>query len=78
MSMEVRPSLIDDLTTFTAQLHGLRADQNPDDLSDALRAAFKQRKLYDLYVLSSVGNTERVMALLEVFDKVRFVKHTTP
>ena len=68
----------DDLTTFTTQLDGLRADQNPDELSDALRAAFKQRELYDAYVSSLVTDTKRVRALLEVFDKVRSAKYATP
>ena len=75
MSTGTQPSPISDLTTFTIQLDGLRPDQSPSDLSDALRAAFKRRELYDAYVSSLVGDTDRVRALLEVFDKVRSVKH---
>ena len=60
------PSLADNLVDFTVQLDGLCADQNQDKLSDALRGAFNQHVLYNLYVL----DTERVKALLEVFDKV--------
>ena len=73
MSAGAQPSLIDESTAFTARLDGLRVDQSPDILSDALRAAFEQRELYNSYVSSSVGDTERAMGLLEVFDKVRSV-----
>ena len=76
MPTKIQPSLSDDLTAFTARLDDLRADQNPDDLSNALRAAFKERELYHQYMSSVVGDTMRVKALLEVFDKVRFVTHT--
>ena len=62
---------IDDLTAFTARLDGLRPDQHPDDLSNALRAAFKQRELYDVYASSLVNDTNRAKAFLEVLDKVR-------
>ena len=78
MSTEVRPSLVDGLTAFTTRLDGLRADQNPDDLSDVLRAAFKQRRLYDAYISSLIGDPERARTLLEVFDKVCSVKCTIP
>ena len=78
MSTGRQPSLIDDLTAFTTRLDGLHVDQNPDDLSDALRTAFKQRELYDSYVSSLVGDIGRAMALLEVFDKVRSVKCAIP
>jgi hypothetical protein len=71
MSTEVRPSLAGDLTTFTTRLDGLRANQNPNDLSNALWAAFKQRELYNLYISSLARDTERAKGLLEVFDKVR-------
>ena len=54
-----------------ALLDGLSADQDPDDLSNALRAAFKEREQYDVYVSSVLTDTERAKALLEVFDKVR-------
>ena len=73
MSTRIHPSLIDPLTAFTARLDGLREDQSPDDLSDALRTAFKQRELYKLYVCSLVGDKKRAMRLLEVFDKARSV-----
>jgi len=52
-------------------------DQDSCDLADALRAAFKQRQLYDLYLSSLVGDTTRAKALLEVFDKVRFARNAT-
>ena len=71
MSTGARPSSIDELNTFTARLDGLRVDQDPDDLSNALRAAFEKPELYDLYISSLVGDTERAKTLLEVFDKVR-------
>ena len=70
MSTGVRPSSIDDLAAFTTRLDGLRVDQSPDDLSNVLRAAFKERRLYRRYISSLVGGTEREKALLEVFDKV--------
>jgi len=77
MSTGVRPSLIGDPTAFTAQLDGLRVSQDPCDLADALRAAFKQRQLYDLYLSPLVGDTTREKVLLEVFDKVRFARNAT-
>ena len=58
------------LAALSARLDALRTDQNPEDLSSALRDAFKQRELYNLYVFSSVGDRERAKALLEVFDRV--------
>ena len=70
MSTGVRPSSIDDLAAFTTRLDRLRVDQSPDDLSNVLRAAFKERKLYHRYISSLVGGTEREKAFLEVFDKV--------
>lgn len=70
MSTGGQSSRIDDLAAFTAKLDGLRADQDPDDLSIALRAAFKRRKLYDSYVSTIVKDTERAKVLLEAFDKV--------
>ena len=76
MPAEIQPSLSDDLMAFTARLDDLRADQNPDDLSNALRTAFKERELYNAYITSLVGDTKRVKALLEVFDKVRPVMNT--
>ena len=71
MSTETQPSLVDSLPSFTAGLDGLRTDQDPDELSRALLAAFKKRVLYNLYVSSLVGDTKRAKALLEVFDNVR-------
>ena len=71
MSMGGQPLSIDDLTAFTARLDGLRPDQHPDDLSNALRAAFKQRELYDVYASSLVKDMDRAKAFLEVLDKVR-------
>ena len=59
-----------------ALLDGLSADQDPDDLSNALRAAIEEREQYDVYISSLMGDTKRVKALLEVFDKVRSVTHT--
>jgi len=71
MSTGTQPSLINDLTAFTARLDGLRVDQDPDELSNALRAAFEEVELYNLYTSSLLLDTERMKALLEVFDKVR-------
>jgi hypothetical protein len=71
MPTEVQPPLAGDLTAFTARLDELRADQNSNDLSDALWATFKQRELYNSYISSLAGDTERAKGLLEVFDKVR-------
>ena len=70
MSTGGQPLSVDDLTAFTARLDGLRPDQHPDDLSSALRAAFKQRELYDVYASSLVEDTDRAKAFLEVLDKV--------
>ena len=67
----MQPSLVDGLAAFTTRLDGLRADQNPDELSHVLWDAFKQRVLYNLYVFSLSGDTERAKVLLEVFDNVR-------
>jgi len=78
MPTKIQTSLSDDLAAFTARLDDLRADQNPDDLSKALRAAFKECELYDAYVTSLVGDTKRVKAILEVFDKVRSAADTIP
>ena len=70
--MGARPS-IEDLIAFTARLDALRPDQHPDDLSIALRAAFKELELYNVYVSFIVRGAERVKGLLEVFDKARSV-----
>ena len=71
MPTRVRPSLINNLTAFTARLDGLCPDQNPDDLSGTLRTAFMERELYNLYLSFLVADEKRARALLEVFDKVR-------
>lgn len=63
-------SLIADLTALTARLDGLSTDQNPEDLSSALRAAFEERELYNLYISFLAADKKRAKALLEVFDKV--------
>ena len=78
MSTEVRSSLVDDLTAFTARLDGLRPDQHPDDLSSTLRVAFQQPELYDAHTSFLVTDVERTKALLEVFDKVRSVIYDIP
>ena len=78
MSAETGYLMSDASATFAARLDALRTDQNPEDLSNALRAAFKERELYNLYVFSLVGDTGRAQALLEVFDKVRSVKCAVP
>jgi hypothetical protein len=75
MQTVVQPSLTGVLSTFTAQLDALHVDQSPDDLSNALRAAFEQRQLYHLYVFTLAGDLGRAKALLEVFDKVRSAKN---
>jgi len=71
MPTEAKLSLINDVPTITAQLDGLCADQNPNDLCEALGAAFAERELYNRYRTSLVEDVERAEALLEVFDKVR-------
>jgi len=76
VSTGAQPSSIGDLAAFTARLNGLRVDQDSDDLSNALRAAFKEHELYNLYISSLVGDTERAKTLLEVFDKVRAATDT--
>ena len=68
---------IEDLIAFTARLDELRADQHPDDLSDALRTAFKERQLYEAYFFFLSGGAKRAKLLLYVFDKVRSVICTT-
>ena len=78
MSTGTQLSSIDDITTFTARLDGLRVDQDPDDLSNALRAAFKEQELYSQYISSLMEDTERAKALLEIFDKVCSVKCAAP
>lgn len=70
MPTEGQHSLTDSMITFATRLRELRADQNPDDLSNVLRAAIKERELYNMYVSSLIEDTERTEALLEVFDKV--------
>ena len=70
MSIGARSLSMDDLTTFTARLDGLHADQNPDDLSNTLRAAIEKHELYGAYISSLEGDTRRAEALLEVFDRV--------
>ena len=64
---------VDDFTIFTSKLDALRAEQDPDDLADNLRALFKERELYDAYVYSQMGGAQRAKVLLGVFDKVRSV-----
>ena len=78
MSPGAQPLLIDDLAAFTACLDELHVEQNPNDLSNALRAAFREPELYDRYISSLVQDMERTRALLEVFDKVRSVKCAIP
>ena len=60
---------------IAALLDGLSADQNTDYLSNALRAAIKERELYSVYISSLEEDTKRVKELLEVFDKVRSARH---
>ena len=69
---------IDDLIAFAARLDALRADQDPEDLSDALRTALKERQLYDVYFSFLLGGMERAKVLLDVFDKVRSMICATP
>jgi len=71
LSTGAQASFTGDLVTFTARLDGLRKDQIPDYLSKALRAAFEERELHDVYISSLREDQERVKVLLEVFDKVR-------
>ena len=58
------------LATLTARLDGLRVDQSPDDLSEALRSAITEHVLYETYLSFLVVDKVRTTALLEVFDKV--------
>ena len=53
-------------------------DQEPDELSNALLAAFNKPELCGRYISSLVKDTERLKAFLEVFDKVRPVKCVIP
>ena len=68
--MTTRPSLIHDLTALTARLDKLCIDQNPEELSNALRIAFEEREIYKLYISFLAADEKRAKALLEVFDKV--------
>ena len=76
--METEPLLSGALAAFTAHLDALRIDQSPEELSNVLRAAFKQRELYNFYAFSLVRDMERAKVLLEAFDKVRPAENTTP
>ena len=78
MSTEGQLSSTDEMTAFAARLCGLRADQNPVDLSNTLRDAIKEHKLYNAYVSSLVDDTERMETLLEIFEKVRSVTCAIP
>ncbi|KAF9647764.1 kinase-like protein [Thelephora ganbajun] len=69
MPMEAKSSLIGGLPALTAQLDALCADQNPGDLSSALRTAFAERELYTMYLSFLAADEGRAKALLEVFDK---------
>ena len=71
METEPRPSLIAPLIALTAQLDGLCTDQNPEDLSAALKIAFEKRDQYKLYISFLIHDEKRTRTLLEVFDKVR-------
>ena len=71
MLTEGQLSSTDEMTAFAARFCGLRADQNPVDLSNTLRDAIKERKLYNMYISSLIDDTERMEMLLEIFDKVR-------
>lgn len=69
MPMEAKASLIGGLAAFTAKLDGLCADQNPDDLCEALKSAFTEPVLYKIYLSFLVVDETRAKALLQVFDK---------
>ena len=69
MPTGVQPSSADDLAAFAAQLDGLRSDQNPENLSNALRVSFRRCELYNVYSSSLVEDAERARALM-TFDKV--------
>ena len=68
--MEEKVSLISPLVTLTTRLDGLCVDQDPDDLSEALRSAFTEPLLYDIYLSFLVADEARAKALFGVFDKV--------
>ena len=63
--------MIGGLATLTAQLDSLCADQDPEELSEALRSAFTERELYKIHLASLAEDRARAEVLLEVFDKAR-------
>ena len=70
MTTEAKTSLIGALIALTASLDGLCTDQDPEELSNTLRIAFKEPELYNMYISLLVVDEERAKALLGVFDKV--------
>lgn len=70
MSKETAVSLIGGLPSLTTRLDGLRADQDPADLSKALISAFTEREAYKAHLAFLAEDETRSKALLEVFDKV--------
>lgn len=71
MSTDANPGLpIGGLASLFAQPDSLRAEQDPEYLSRALRSAFTEREPYEIYLSSILHDEARVKVLLEVFDKV--------
>ena len=60
--------MIAPLIALTVQLYRLCTDQNPEDLSTALRITLEKHNLYKTYVSFLVQDDERARVLLEVFD----------
>ena len=70
MVTEVKASLIGGLATLAAKLDSLCVDQDPEELSTALRSAFTERELYKVHISFLAEDKEKAKVLLEVFDKV--------
>jgi len=63
-------SSVGNVAALTTRLDGLSTDKSPEDLSKTLGIALEERELYKCYLSSLIGDSKRVKALLEVFDKV--------
>ncbi|KAF9780742.1 hypothetical protein BJ322DRAFT_279145 [Thelephora terrestris] len=75
---ETEASSLSGLGILTAQLDGLNADMDPEDLAGVLNSAFAEDELYQRYISSVLDDEARAKALLEVFDKALTVpQHDT-
>lgn len=70
MPAEAEPSPVSDIAALTTKLDSLRAGQDAEALSKALRSAITERELYKMYLSSLAEDEARAKVLLEVFDKV--------